>query len=516
MIADLRFYLRLLPRRLPVMMVLFLSASVAGVIISQRLPALYATSATLLVESAQISEDLVRTTVQTSASEQLQVIQQRLLTRTNLIEIANEVGVFPGQNRMSADEIVRSMRQSSRIRLTIGRDQATLMHIRFTGASPETVAEVVNRYVDIALETSLNASTSQAEDTLAFFEQEVQKYSDELDDQSAKIAAFKNANADALPENLDYSQRRQSLLQERVSRGERELESLSTQRTNILRVFEATGSVTNEGPPPPTPEERRLLALEGELSVARSVFSESNPRVRSLQLQIDALRAQVEAAAQPATEEEEPAPTPQSTALEISLAEIDSRAETLRLEIADANAELVLLRSSIERTPTNAITLAGLERELDNIQDLYNASVGRLAQARTSLNVIASAKGERITVLEAATTPNAPASPNRNQIAMIGIGAGLGLAIGYFVLLEILNQKIRRPADLVRRFEIVPLASIPRIETAGQKRLRRSMQILASLVVIAAVPSLLWAIDSYYMPLDQLFEKVMNRVSRLI
>ena len=510
MISDLRFYFKLLPRRLPVMILLFLSAAIAGLIIAQRLPAMYSTSATLLVESAQISEGPGQSAPQTSASDQLRVIQQRLLTRANLIDIANEVQVFPDQDAMNPDEIVLGMREASEIELTIGHDQANLMRLSFTSDNPEKVAEVVNRYVDIALEISSSASTSQAEDTLAFYDQEVKRYSEELDIQSGVIAAFKRENADALPENLDYNQTRQSLLQERVSRAERELDSLATQRTNILRVFEATGSVTAPGPLVLSNEERLLRDLESELSVARSVYSPSNPRVRNLESQVNALRSRMAAAALEAPDTPPTPPTAQRTALEISLAEIDSRVQTLRQEVADANEELLMLRDSIARIPANGILLSGLEREHQNI---YNASVGRLAQARSSLNIVAAAKGERITILEAAFLPDEPSSPNRTAIALLSIGVGVGLAGGFFLLLEMLNQTVRRPTDIVKHLGITPLATIPRIETIGQKRWRRGLQIAASLVVMASVPLILWAIDSYFMPLDLLFEKVMNRLT---
>jgi len=99
-----------------------------------------------------------------------------------------------------------------------------------------------------------------------------------------------------------------------------------------------------------SPEEQRLQTLKGELSVALSTLSETNPRVRNLQAQVDALT---------------------ETALDISLAEIDSRTNALQQEIKEANAELESLRVSIERTPANGILLAGMEREQENIQNLY-------------------------------------------------------------------------------------------------------------------------------------------------
>jgi len=98
------------------------------------------------------------------------------------------------------------------------------MVIGFEGTDPVKVADVVNRYVSIALESSIEDRRDQSDSTLSFFQQEVQRLSQELDLQSGKIVTFKDENGDALPENLEYRQNRESLLQERVSRGERELE----------------------------------------------------------------------------------------------------------------------------------------------------------------------------------------------------------------------------------------------------------------------------------------------------
>lgn len=512
MISDLRFYLKLLPRRLPAMLLLFMVSAIGGIIVAQRLPSIYMTSSTLLVESAQISDDLVRTTVQVTAAEQLQVIEQQLLTRTNLIDIANDIRIFEEQDQMTPDEIVVAMRRASRINLTTGRDQATLMVIGFEGTDPVKVADVVNRYVSIALESSIEDRRDQSDSTLSFFQQEVQRLSQELDLQSGKIVTFKDENGDALPENLEYRQNRESLLQERVSRGERELESLDSQRANILRVYEATGSVQGDPNARLSPEEQRLQTLKGELSVALSTLSETNPRVRNLQAQVDALTAQIEASGVSQAENEPPI-SAQETALDISLAEIDSRTNALQQEIKEANAELESLRVSIERTPANGILLAGMEREQENIQNLYNASVSRLATARMSSRVEAAAKGERISVLEAASVPDEPSSPNRKQIAALSVLVGLGLAGGFFFLLELLNQVIRRPVDIVRALDITPLATLPNIETAAHKRWRRTVQIMSLLAVIAMVPTLLWAVDTYYMPLDLLFEKIKDTLS---
>jgi len=406
------------------------------------------------------------------------------------------------------------MRQATRVKRSSGRNRATLMTISFEGRNPQKAADVVNRYISIVLDLSTGARTQAAEGTLDFFQQQVANLSQTLDAQSAKIVAFKTENSDALPENLDYRLNRQAYLQEELARAGRDLESLNTQRVSIERIYETTGNLTGTASVQLTPAQQELQALESELRSALSLYSEQNPRVRNLRNRIDGLRAAVDAGvtAASASAEEEGAQAAPASALDVSLSELDARIATLRREMQDSQAELEKLDETIRRTPVNSITLAAMERDLQNTQTLYSTATKQLAQARMGEQIELSSKGERITVVEAANVPTTPSSPNRPRIIAAGVGLGLGLAGAFFMLLELINQSIRRPVDIVKAMEITPLATIPRIETAGHKRLRRVAQVASLALVLAGVPALLWAVDTYYMPLDLLFERIKDRL----
>ena len=60
--------------------------------IAYLLPPVYRSTAKILVESQQIPSDLARSTVTSSTSERLHLIQQRLMTRDNLLEIIKRIG----------------------------------------------------------------------------------------------------------------------------------------------------------------------------------------------------------------------------------------------------------------------------------------------------------------------------------------------------------------------------------------------------------------------------------------
>ncbi len=142
----------------------------------------------------------------------------------------------------------------------------------------------------------------------------------------------------------------------------------------------------------------------------------------------------------------------------------------------------------------------------------YNAAVASLDQARQVERVETSAQGQRITVIEAASVPSQPSGPNRKKIALAGIGLGLGLAGGFFVLMELLNNTIRRPAELRSRFQVTPLAVIPFIEGRRERRHRQAVLLAAILAVVIIIPLGLWGLHTQYMPLDILAQKIVTRL----
>lgn len=264
-----------------------------------------------------------------------------------------------------------------------------------------------------------------------------------------------------------------------------------------------------------TPEEAQLATAQAELEFALATYSEANPRVVQLRSQIARLESSIAAQttdALPGADDAEQV-SPQEALFNATLSEIETRLTILRAEAARTSAELEILQQAISRSAANGIELASLERDYENIQNRYNAGVNNLNQAKMSERIETTAQGQRISVIEYANVPRTSAGPNRPKIAIMGLAVGLALAGGYFLLLEVLNRTVRRPAELTGRFNIIPLATIPYMESSGHRIARRAGMIIAMLVVVAGVPVGLWYIDTYYQPLEILVQKILNRVN---
>lgn len=503
---DLKYYVTIFLRRLPLFLIVALGLSAAAVALAVSLPTVYSSNTTLLVESAQIPDELASSTVQTNASEQLEIIEQRLMTRANLIDVARALDVFEDVDAMTPDQIVRKMRSNTEFNSTSGKDRATLMQITFYGRSAKIASGVVNEYVTRILDENVRLRTDQAEDTLEFFRQEVDRLGNELGEYSAKIVAFQNENSEALPDSLDYRLTRQSTLQERQAQISRERMTLQDQRERLVQIYESTGQIQASQSGPLTAEERQLQRVREELAAASAVYSDVNPKVKVLKIQLEQLERVV--AAQQGGE----VPTDSETVLQINLAEIDTRMAALDDQADEISTELAKLQSSINKTPANAISLGALQRDYENIQLQYSAAQERLSKAATGERIELSSKGQRIAVLEQPTVPTEPTSPNRPLIAIGGTTLGLGAGLGLVLLLELLNGAIRRPVELTSALGITPLVTIPYIPTRAQTVRKRSLQFAVLAVLAAGIPALLYLLHTEYLPLDLLASRVTERL----
>ena len=503
---NLRFYWTLFLRRLPVMAALFLFCASIGVALAFKLPTSYSTTARLLVEAPEIAG--LPGTVQTNRAEQMEIIEQRLLTRANLIDVANRHKVFGDTSKMSPDAIVNAMRGATDIKRASGRDRATLMTVSFSAGTARTVANVVNDYVTLILNENVRLRTGRAESTLAFFSQQVDRLNTELNLQSERIVAFKSKNSGALPDSLEYRLSREALVQERVSRNESELADLRSQRQRMIEVYEATGRLPFARAQDMSPAEKQLVQLQAQLQSLELVYSSTNPRVRVIKAKIGQIEAQVAAEGGSAQDKEDE----KDTVLNIALAQIDSQIESLQKDLAENTVELENLRTSIEQTATNGIALDALERDYVNAQNQYSAAIARRDQAQVSEQIELSSRGQRITVIEQANVPNRPSSPNRPVVVAGGIGAGLAAMAALFFLLELLNRTIRRPVELTKALGVTPLATIPYMETRRHFWIRRTLKLALLVAVIIAVPVGLWAVDTYYRPLDLIYDRLLSQL----
>ena len=505
--ADLRFYLTQFRRRLPLFGAVIAVVTGLAVAVALLLPPVYRAEAVLLVESAQIPGDLAVPTVRTAASEQLQIIEQRMLTRANMLDTARRFRLYEGQ-AMDPTRIVEDMRRRTRMEVSQGANMATIVRIAFDADTPETAAEVANALVSFTLEENVALRTSIAGQTLDFFRREVQRLSEELEARSGRILAFKLENRDALPEDLPMLRERQAELAERINAKDDEIRQLAAQREAFIARYERTGRIDVVVEDSFAPFIARLADLKDELERTVSTLGANSERAVGLRARLAALERSLDAQ----LVAEGVAPGGQEAVFAHHRDRIDARLAEIAEERAVLEARAEEIGALVRQTLTNAIALDTLEGDYASTREQHARALASVSAAETGDLIETLAKGQRIAVIEQAVAPPRPASPNRRLIVAGGFAAALALVAGMMVLMERLNQTIRRPADLQRALGIAAFASIPQIETPGAAGLRRAGHAGLWLAVLGGVPALLYAVHVFYLPLDLLGRQMLDAI----
>ncbi|MFC3060250.1 GumC family protein [Paenirhodobacter populi] len=509
MISEIRFYLTLFWRRLPLFLLIFVPIVAVSVLLAISLPPVYRAQMRLVVESSQIPGNLAQSTVDTPAEEQLQMFQTRLMTRDNLLDIATRLRPFRDQSSMSGDQIVQAMRAATTIRSTSGRGQATLMTVGFDSQYPAMTVRVLDAYLTFILNEDAQYRSQRAGQTQEFFQQEVDRLSTALSEQGAKIIAFKNQNADSLPDSLQYHRDLLISMQDRVTQNDRDRASLEEQKQRLQQAYELTGRVTGTGAQL-SPQEQRIQQLRNQLAEVESIYSPDSPRVTTLKRRIEQLEASFAASSgqQNPTEAQDPG----KALLDVQTADIDAKLAQLAEDRTRLQDQITEVQARVDRTPGNAVALESLQRDYENIQNQYNRAADSLSRASTGERIETLSRGQRVSVVERASEPSAPIKPNRKQLVALGILAGLAVAMGVLLVLDLLSGKIQRSKDLISGLGITPMVTIPLMRSEAEIRAVWQRRVLLSLLIGVVVPLLLWGIHTYYMPFDELARKVAGRI----
>lgn len=480
---DARFYLALLVRRLPFVLLVIAITTLAGIVVAYKLPPVYRAESRLLVESPQIPDELAASTVRSTATEILISIQQRILTTQNLLDLASRYQVFADTPNLPQDQMVAAMRSRIVMDMPPLERNTGIVTVSFAAPDPVISAEVTNVLVEQILQQSVELRTGASGGTLAFFEQEVKRLTDEMANQNAKILEFEQANRDALPESIEYRRSRQSAQQERLLQVERELAGLRDRRQRLADLFERTGRL-GPGLGQLSPEQERLDALRQELASALVIYAPENPRVKALQTQVAALEQAVREQANVSGGDSA------VTAFDLQVTDIDGQINFLTEQKASLEKELKALSASIDATPANAIALGELKSNFENLRVQYDQAVQSLANARMGDRIEVTSRGQKISVIDPAMPPSSPAAPNRKLVVAAAFLAGVLMNAVLFFLMDMLNRKVRRPAELVSSLGITPFGTVPYIETVEEISRRRRMTIASLSVFVIGVPIL--------------------------
>jgi uncharacterized protein involved in exopolysaccharide biosynthesis len=307
---DLGHFIGIFKKRIFYFVIPFVLLLITGVLIVAIQRPVYRAEGKILVESPQIPTDLVEPTVTAAATERIQVIQQRLMSRDNLAPIIDKFGLFPAERQyMSSTQLLDLMREKSHIelidldaligRLSQAKGAAVAFTVSFDYEDPDLASKVANEFLTSILNQDVQARTNRASETTEFLAQEVKRLQGKLDAVNGQIFEIKRQATDPTHASDDAS----SPLKMKIS---------------------------------------ELTELQGQLVAQSSVHSDEWPAVKSLKKRIAALQSEISKT--PKTDQAPPPADKNIDALEQQQTSIETDLETASRKLTAAR-----LGESMER-----------------------------------------------------------------------------------------------------------------------------------------------------------------------
>ncbi len=518
---DISKYIDGVRRRLWIVALVFIPGALLATGVAYVLPPVYESTARILVESPKIPSSLAQSTVTVSASERLQLIQQRILARENVLDVIERLDLFADRPELSPTDKVDLVRAGTAINIIAfgaisgqrpsrnAPASVSSFTITYSASSREITARVANELVTRVLELNLQSRSQQAQQTVDFFTQDVERLAADLIALETEIANYKKQNEQALPTTLQSRQGTLAAIQQQLFSNKQQRAQLNTQLEATQKTLETLKSL-------PTPsqnltqEERQLAALKAQLAQDETLYTPQHPSIRQLRGQIAAMERVV--GATPGTGQSgSSAQTMQINTLESQIASIEQQLAQLDEQEARDLERKAELEASIADTPRVEAALNAFQRRHDDLRVRYQTAVAKQAQAATGEKLELDQKAERFEVIEQARTPLAPVAPKRTLIAAGGAFVALGAGFALALLLEILSSAIRTGADLERTVKLRPIVVVPYIDTPAEKQKRRFLQVATVLIFIVVLPGSIWMVDQYVKPIEQVSDDIMKK-----
>ena len=542
-------------RRFPLLVLTMILVFSIIAIISLKLPKVYYSEASILVEKPDIPEELVDINASSYIIDRIEIFKKKLITKKNLqqllgrldlseTETSDSMTLLDIQEAISIEVVdVQSINSKSgkpsisTIGVTVGFEAETP---RLTQLGANLVAEMV-------LQSHRKDREDKAAHVTTFLKSETERLGNELTSEEQQLAQFKQHNAQQLPNLLEVNMRMLEQTETKIDIEARTIQELEFKRSALIEKLEYLDPMLST-----VTSQKKGVSLVDELNQLKtnkvylsSIYSPEHPDVVNLESKILSLEKIVKQISSNAE-------------VNNDIQQLKNSLVTLKLKYSDNHPDVISLKNALSRkeqlinndvkesdfvqsyqsvspeftqvnnelratktglysaqkrkteqlrkkedyetrifnTPVVEKEYLAITRTYQEKLEAYKQVNDKLLKARIAENIEKNQKNERLTLLESASLPLIPIRPNRLGIALLGGFLAFFCGICAATAAEFKDNSVRGIRDVLAIMEAPPLASIP---TINQQVLYTSGGFIFLMVCLAlAVSGLSLYLFNYY------------------
>jgi polysaccharide chain length determinant protein (PEP-CTERM system associated) len=486
-ILDLDDYLAMARRRRIVILVPALTALVAGFFISFLFSPRYTSKSLIVVEQQTVPAGYVKPIVTATVRDRIVTLQQQVFSRERLQGLVNRLGF--ARRGKNVDDVVAevqsnvSVTEAEPIGSSAGSPSsaaprsadASAFYLSFTGDDPRNAQQICHELTTMLLTENLKMRQQVAVDTTDFLSHQLEEAKSNLDEQDAKLAAFKGRYLGQLPTDVDNNLKiltgltsqldADTQLLNRAQQDKSYAESILAQQLTAWKSSQTF--LTSET------VEQRLAALQTQLVALEARYTQDHPEVVKMKNDIAALEAkQKEMSASPEQKSDvdntpgkgEPAEIRQLRQQMHQNEDVIARATS---DQKNLQARIDTYQSRLTLSPKVEEEYKQLTRDSETAHKMYDGLLLNKSESQIQTDLERRQQGEQMRLIDDATWPDSASFPVRWKFAAYGLAAGLAFGVGIGMLLEWRDKAIRNESDVLAALELPMLTSIPWIGSAA-------------------------------------------------
>ena len=474
----------------------------------------YKSEATIVVEQQQVPDRYVTPTSTSDLLQALQAMTQDILSRSRLLQIISEFNLYPEEQKaMGPDELVGMMRKNIEIEPLIAnpeRRSANAFKISFVGSSPPVAREVVSRLTSLFIVENLKTREEQAKGTTAFLEDRLDVARTALQQQEKRLRDFKMAHLGELPQEQQSNMQILSGLQMQLQNTMSALGRAHEQQVyleSLLAQYHSFSPATSADPNAAGPT--RIATVEKELTALRTKRAElvahytpEHPDVVNIDRQIKETEGLLETLRKNQKSAPQDAGT-NTASVQINadddpaVAQVKSQLKANQVEINNDMAAEKQLQARIGEyqrrlndTPVREQEISDMMRDYTLAQQNYADLESKKTQAALATQLVQNQQGEQFRIVDPASLPTRPYSPDRRKLGMLGAGLGLALGVGLALALEMKDTSLRSEKEVNQILSLPFVMGVPLLLTAREESRRartRVFEWVGGSVLVTAV-----------------------------
>ena len=281
----------------------FLLIFLAAAVVAFKLPPVYQSEATILVEGQKISDDYVTNTMDSFVEERIETITRQIMSRAKLMEIINQLNLYTEmREKATAKDLADKLREDIALEMIdadmhdrkSGREIiATIAFtLSYQGKNPAMVKNVTNLLASLYVEEDLKERGRYAVSTTEFFQVELEGLRKKIVTYEKEISDFKRAHLEEMPEYNAINIQAVSQLERELDRMRARIQSLQQEKTKLKARLTGVNpfitTVVNSNNMLLNPKDR-LKQLRVQLMTLQSTLSDEHPDVKRLKRAIKEL-----------------------------------------------------------------------------------------------------------------------------------------------------------------------------------------------------------------------------------